>query len=105
MVSYAQGLTITSISASPSTVTGTTTTVSATAANIGGDYVFDFWYGLYLPANGVEPLFDNPDSPTTHRHVLRPWRLHAELHGHRWPGATCASATVNVTVVSTLTSV
>jgi len=103
-VGYAQGLTITSIGASPSTVTGTTTTVSATAANIGGDYAFYFWYGLYLPAGGVEPLFDNPDSPTTTATFFGPGTYTLSFMAIDGLG-DLASATVNVTVVSTLTSV
>jgi hypothetical protein len=102
-VSYAPGLAITSISASPGVVTGTTTTVSATAVNPAGGDVFYFWWVWSAPDGAGGPLFSDPGSSTTTATFFEPGAYTLDVVAYNLSG-DMTWATVNVTVVSTVTS-
>jgi hypothetical protein len=104
VVSYAPGLEIASVSASPGLVTGTTTTVSATAVNPGGGEVFYFWWDWSAPDGSAGPLFDDPGSPTTTATFFEPGEYTLMVFAYDLSGDS-AVATVNVDVVPTVSMV
>jgi hypothetical protein len=103
-VTYAPGLEIASISASPGLVTGTTTTVSATATDPGGGPVFYFWWVWNAPDGTSGPSFSDPGSSTTTATFFAPGEYSLMVFAYDLSGDS-ATATVNVDVVSTVSMV
>jgi hypothetical protein len=104
IVTYVPALEVTSINAVPSVVTGTTTTLSAAAANPGDGAVFYFWWVDSAPAGAAGPLFSDPGSSTTTASFFQPGDYSLEVFAYNLTGGS-ATATVDVHVVSTVTSV
>src|SRR5262249_3697919 len=104
IVTYVPDLEVTSINAAPNVVTGTTTTLSAAAVNPGDGEVFYFWWVDSAPAGSVGPLFIGPGSTTTTARFFQPGDYTLEVFAYNLTGGS-ATATVDVTVISTVASV
>jgi hypothetical protein len=104
VITYAPGLAVASISADPGVVTETTTTLSAAAINPDGGNVFYFWWVWSAPEGAAGPLFSDPGSSTTTATFFQPGDYTLEVTAYNLSGGS-ASATVDVTVVSTVTYV
>jgi len=103
-VTYVPVFEVTTISATPNLVTGTTTTVSALAADPdSGDDLFYFWSVLNAPLGVAGPLFSDTAATTTATFFQSgDYTLQVTVISS---GGQMTSATVDVTVVSTLTTV
>ncbi len=104
VVTYVPGFEIESISASPGVVTGTTTTVSALAADPGGGYVSYFWWVWSAPDGVGGPIYTDPGSQTTTATFFEPGQYTLMVLAYDLSGDS-AIATVNVDVLSTVSSV
>jgi hypothetical protein len=102
-VRYVPGFEVTSIGAQPNTITGTTATVSATATGPGDGNFFYLWSVQSEPAGAYEPLFADAASTTTVT-FYQAGAYTLEVSVFNDLGQT-ATGTVDVTVVSTLTSI
>jgi hypothetical protein len=103
VVTYVPGFEIASINASPGLVTGTTTTVSAIAAVPGDGNVSYFW-SVWSSPDRSGALFDDPGSRTTTATFFAPGHYELMVTAYDVNGSS-ASATVDVDVVSTVSTV
>jgi hypothetical protein len=101
VVTYVPAFSVTTISASPGVVTGTTTTVSAAASDPTNGDDFYFWYVWSAPDGAAGPLFSDPGSSTTTATFFQPGEYTLGVFAYNLTGAS-AFATINVDVVSTL---
>lgn len=104
VVTYVPALAVTSINSTPSVVTGTTCALSAAASDPSNGPDFYFWYVSSSPAGSAGPLFDDPGASTTTATFFQPGQYTLGVFAYDLTGAS-AFATVDVTVVATLSSV
>jgi hypothetical protein len=101
-VTYVPVFSVTIISATPNPVTGTTATVSAVAADPGSD-LFYVWSVLNAPVGVAGPLFTDTAATTTATFFQSGnYTLQVSVFSS---GGQMTTATVDVTVVPTLTTV